>query len=71
MPDYLDYDFDTLLTLLVDKTSAYSAMMMAGTFSVEEIAHCKQTLREIQGAIFVKQGDSPEYIDLPLPNLND
>lgn len=62
MPNYQQLELQELLDLLVQYTETYTSMMSEGTFSVEEIAQCKHSLREIQGAIILKQGRRPEYV---------
>ena len=73
MPNYTDLDLQSLMDLLVKYTSEYLKMRTHGSYTVEQITHCKQSLRELQGAIKFKNqhGDHLiEYIIPDLPNFN-
>lgn len=82
---YTDLELQVLIDLLVQHTNDYTKKTSYSAFTVEELAHRKQTLAEIQQAIKLKieQGsntmkniipDLPDYIinlpQNPAPNEN-
>jgi hypothetical protein len=71
MPYYADLDLQSLMDLLVKYTSEYMSMRTHGSYTVEQIAQCKQSLRELQGAIKFKSEQGDHLIDYIIPDLPD
>jgi len=69
MPNYTDLDLQSLMDLLVKYTSEYLKMRTHGSYTVEEITHCKQSLRELQGAIKFKSEHGDHLIEYIVPDL--
>ena len=71
MPAYTDLDLQSLMDLLVKYTSEYMNMRIHGSYTVEEIAQCKQAILELQGAIKLKSEQGDRLIDYIIPDLPD